>query len=658
MSKHSTIAQSPAIYAPLIPIATALACGCGLYYGLIEGLLAGRLTGNVDYIGFYGALTAIAIFLLALSVRFKQPALLWLTIMLAGLSYSQWRDVNNTTQLLQRETQARIMGQVQGIERKYRGYKMRIKARELRNIRGEQITILGELRISSRRKLMPRVGDIVRLQAKLFPPSPALFPAGYDFARSNRNHGIAAIGYVSGYLEIVEQAKTTPLQQLRQHIANLLQQNLSKSASGLAMALLLGDKNALPDELREAMQQAGLAHIMAVSGMHMGLLAMLVFFAVRYAIACWPALALPHDSNKTAALVALLCCGLYLLLTGMPISATRAYIMLCCVLLAILCSRAAQSINGLALAGIIILLWQPYALLEIGFQLSFAATYGLLLFYQHYGQYWQRLPDWLKLLTASMLPTFISSLATLPYVLYHFNLLANYSLLANLLAIPLLSFYVMPLLVAAVLVSFWPWLAQWLLWLAGYGLQLMLQIGQFTTSLAGAVTPVAQISSLSVILFTGVLLCLLRRELFPCAAALLLLALNAMPQPMPMLLANRENIAVLWQGQPLLLQGEKDSFSAQIWQTKWGSDYLALDKLSPELPAEIYYCNQQACTMQLGKQRYILVRQDLALLDVCWQDKAIILLRYGNRQLRENLRHNCAATVKILPRRGVLAIYE
>lgn len=262
---------------------------------------------------------------------------------------------------------------------------------------------------------------------------------------------------------------------LRAGIAQRIRAHLPKREAGFAIALITGERTGLDKDMREALQLSGLAHILAISGLHMSLVAGGVFWLVRAVLALWPLLALNYPIKKIAAMAGLSAAGFYLLISGQAIATQRAFIMLSVMFLAVLLGRSAISMRNLAVAAVIVLLIAPHAVLTASFQMSFLAVMGLIAGYELVGGWQARLreglaarPLYLKGLILGVLlliglssTTIIASAFTTLPAAFHFNRFAAWSLPANLLAMPIVTFLVMPGAVASVCLmpfglEYWP----------------------------------------------------------------------------------------------------------------------------------------------------------------------------------------------------------
>ncbi|WND02375.1 ComEC/Rec2 family competence protein [Temperatibacter marinus] len=310
------------------------------------------------------------------------------------------------------------------------------------------------------------VGDVVSFAAMVSHPSPPVFPQSYDFQRKAFFEKLSATGYaVSSPVLLRKSEQLASLFEWvhlrRKVIADRLVESLGRRAGGVAAALLVGRKDYIERQINEDMRVVGLSHVLAISGLHMGLISGLVFLFFEGIFSLIPMIALRIAPRKLAVpFVALTATG-YLILSGFAVSTQRAYIMVLVALLALLMNRRAFSLRTLAIAGLMILLVNPYALMTIGFQLSFSATAGLILFYTWYAEY--RFLRFSKKAFATKsravllvektcmgflmicLTTIVSQLAITPFSLYHFHTISIIAIVANLLVMPLVTVLIMPI---------------------------------------------------------------------------------------------------------------------------------------------------------------------------------------------------------------------
>ncbi|WP_448586727.1 ComEC/Rec2 family competence protein [Thermaurantiacus sp.] len=283
-----------------------------------------------------------------------------------------------------------------------------------------------------------------------------LVPGGFDGARRAWFEGVSASGRATGPAALLAPAPPTllaqPLARARAAIDRFLARTLGPELGALASALVTGSRGGIPEPLREAIAVAGLAHLITVSGFHVGVVAGGAFLLVRRLPLLLPmALALSLPLRPLAALAATLVAWAYVGLAGAEVPAVRAGIMVSVVMLAVALGRDPFSLRLLALAATLLLLAWPEMLLSASFQLSFAAVLTLLLLAGHPG--FQRLfgpaeegpvRRFFKGLAALLVTSLAIELVLMPIALAHFGRAGTWGVLANGLAIPLTSFVLMP----------------------------------------------------------------------------------------------------------------------------------------------------------------------------------------------------------------------
>ncbi len=338
----------------------------------------------------------------------------------------------------------------------------------------------------------PSPGSPIRLRVMLGPPPPPASPGAYDFARDAWFDRVGGVGFSLG--EPDEAALPEAPRRLRQTMAvNAVRWSLAQrivarlgvEQGGIAAAMVTGHEAWIPPEQVEAMRASGLAHILSISGLHMAIVGGFVFAAVRLGVAAWPWLALRTNGKKVAALAGLAAIGGYLVISGAPPPAERAAITGGVMFLAVLADRQAISLRALAAAALAILALQPEAAAAPGFQMSFAATAALVALAEAWPQpvkeidtpWWIRWPQAVVVWTgAALAASFVAGLATGPFAMHHFNRVASYGLIANLLVSPLSSFVIMPFLALGAALE--PLgLGGAFLAVAGWGIGLMTDIG-------------------------------------------------------------------------------------------------------------------------------------------------------------------------------------
>ncbi len=298
-------------------------------------------------------------------------------------------------------------------------------------------------------------GDSVQLRAVLMRPNPPAFPGAWDLQRDAFFDGLAGYGRVLGNVQVLDRPPPTSfaarLSRLRDHVADRVQAVLPGAVGAIAATLLTGEAESIPEEDRAAFRDSGLSHILAIAGLHIGIVMGLVFGAVRGLLALSERAALFWPLKAIAAISALAAGLAYLLLTGAHVPIRRSFAMASLVTLGLLAGRRTSSIRGLALAMAAIVLVSPNAVLGVSFQMSFSAVLALI---SGYAWIMPRLLAWrgrgghLRHLGMHIVMLALTSLlagtASAPYAAYHFGEAQIYFVLANMVAVPIAAMLAMP----------------------------------------------------------------------------------------------------------------------------------------------------------------------------------------------------------------------
>jgi competence protein ComEC len=300
--------------------------------------------------------------------------------------------------------------------------------------------------------LTATIGDIVHLKTSLLPLADPVSLNGYNFRRQAYFQGIGATGRVKSHIHTIDnKSHDLWLASGRHILTNKIRHYLPNQTGEIAVALITGDRSGIHPNIRQAFTDAGLAHILAISGLHLTLVAGIVFLIFRRGLALIPSLAENYPIKKWSAILVVLATLGYLAISGFGIPGQRAFVMICIMMLGIVIDRKALSMRLVAIAATIILILRPESLLSASFQLSFAAVVGLIAAYE---DGWKPLHQWSlegrsfrKLIaygTGLIATTLIATLATTPYTLALFNRITLQAIVGNFLAIPLTSCIIMP----------------------------------------------------------------------------------------------------------------------------------------------------------------------------------------------------------------------
>lgn len=334
-------------------------------------------------------------------------------------------------------------------------------------------------------------GDIVMTTGHLSPPSGPAEPGGFDFQRHAWFQALGGVGYTRNPVLRLEAVTRGGFGlwvfTQRMALSRSVRAQIAGEAGAFAAAIMTGDRSAMSQTTISNLRATNLAHLLAISGLHMGLLTGFVFGVLRFGLALIPWVALRISTKKVAAVFALVIGAAYLALSGGSVATERAYIMVAVMLVAVLLDRRALTLRAVAMAATIVLILQPEALIGPGFQMSFAATTALVLvFGQMRYLNLQRLPKWVRAVLSVVLSSAVAGLATAPFAAAHFNQFAHFGLIANVLSVPLMGIVVMPAAVLAVcLAPLGLWGAG--LWIMEQGLLWILFVAQRVASIEGGV---------------------------------------------------------------------------------------------------------------------------------------------------------------------------
>src|SRR6516162_2883854 len=366
-------------------------------------------------------------------------------------------------------------------------------------------------------------GDRVSLKAMLYPVPAQILPGGRDYQRELYFAGIGGVGYTFGAAHRI--AGTEPeggwredLRHLRTEMTRRIASVLPGSTGGVASALITGKRGAMTEEVKQAFRDSGLSHLLAIAGLHLGLVGAFVFFSVRGGLALIPWVALRYPIKKIAAGATLFVLTCYLLISGAAIPTERAFVMNGLVFAAIIIDRLRISMRVCAIAAAVVLLMDPSVLVGVSFQMSFGAVVALIAVYETYGARLGRLLRSRSLLGQVLgysggvvVTTVVATLGTYPFSIHHFHHLALYSPLANVIAVPLSAMWTLPWgVVTCLLMPFG--LERLALVPMGWGIDITIWVAQHVSALPGNVWAMPRLPSEGLLLISlgGLWLCLWR----------------------------------------------------------------------------------------------------------------------------------------------------
>ncbi|PWC34431.1 competence protein ComEC [Azospirillum sp. TSO35-2] len=381
-----------------------------------------------------------------------------LLFMAAGFLVAQGQAAHIAAPVLTRSIAATVTGRVMAVERRPGSARLTLNDVTVSRLAAAETPAALRIRLSDRHP-PPEPGSVVRLRASLSPPQPPAEPGAFDFQRRAWFMGLGGTGFAIGAAELVEAPPVTgwrivavAFEQARGYIARRVAATITDPVeASVTTALLNGEEFGIPDSTLDAFRYSGLAHLLSISGLHVGIAAGILFYVVRALLAAVPFIALRWPIKKIAALFGILSALAYTLLVGAPLPTVRSVLMTGLVMGAIMLDRDPLSMRLVAFAGLVTTAMDPEGMLGPSFQMSFAAVASLIAAFERGSRRlaaWRRDSGWiiggLFYVGGIVLTSVVATLATLPFALYHFQQIAFYGVLSNLIAIPITSFWVMP----------------------------------------------------------------------------------------------------------------------------------------------------------------------------------------------------------------------
>ena len=638
-----------------------LACGIGGYFSLsTEPPL---WTGP--------ALLAVTVFLFLVNIGriLERPALFALVLGIGavstGFSVAQWRTAWIAAPVLSKSTgPVSVSGRLVRIEDLPKGQRITLEKLQISRLTQADTPDKVRIRLAQSQAGGLTPGDWVTVRASLSPPPAPSAPGVFDFQRQAFFQQLGGVGFAFGRPQVITPARQDGLQasafwvaKVRLQVSTRVRDHLDGVRGAIAAALMTGEKKSIPDKTMTAIRDSGLAHLLAISGLHIGLVAGILFFGLRALLSLAPPLALRYPIKKWAAVAAIAGAFAYAQIAGATVPTQRAFLMVSIVLLAVLIDRRGLSVRLVAWAAVIILLLHPESLLGASFQLSFAAVTALIAAYEWVRErrlHSDRAPrTWRRRLLLYIggvaLTTVIAGLATAPYAVFHFNRFAVYGLAANLVAVPVTALWVMPWAVGAFILM--PFGAEHLaLAPMAWGIDIIVTVAETVSSWPGAVSLMPSMPTWGVVVLTagGLWLCLWRYRwrllgVAGILAGLLTLYLADIPD---ILIDGKGRLMAVRSGDGLFAVSSRRaaSFSRKSWYRLAGQedDRRQVWPAQGSAPGLNMACDSFGCIYRHKGQTVAFVRREGALIEDCWAADIVISL--------VPLRHGCPSAHTVIDR--------
>ena len=596
-----------------------MGCGIGLYFTwLVEPSL------------WLCVVVPVAVAVLTITLRHHASLPLWVVLLtfcvghLAAKIETLWLDQPMLEKQIERaEVTGRVMSvnhlpdgfrvwmediQVEGLLQKNTPHKIRIKVKSDKNI--------------------PLPGEWIVMRATLYPLSRPAEPGGFDFRRYAYFQGFGATGYTLSSWRKAEGMPPNSMQdvalyfeRVRVSINEKLFAEGKDKYTAVASALISGDQSTIDKGTMQAMRVSGISHILSVSGLHITLVAGIVFYVLRALMALVPWLALQFHIKKIAAFFALLAAMFYTFMCSAPIPAVRSMLMCSVILIAVMVDRRALSMRLVAFAALLSLLVSPVSLFDPSFQLSFGAVMALIAAFEKNEAALLRSfnsEGWIgkfrQYIFGSIASSIIATAATMPLILYYFQQVNWYGVITNLIAVPLSTFIIMPMaLLSALAMPFdlqhWPILGM------KSGIKWMIDSAELVSNWQGAATyhQAMPFYALLMVTFGALWICIWqKRWRFLGLIPFVLGTLTFLITPRPDVFVAEDGITVgvrMADNQLAVRAKSREDFTVQSWHQRNGNmngDFT-------------------------GMQNWFDVMEQGGAQDLLCKDKTCILMRHGKR---------------------------
>ncbi len=499
------------------------------------------------------------------------------------------------------------------------------------------------IRITTRTKMSAdiSVGDRVSFLAKLTPPSPPIMPGSFDYARHFYFESIGGLGYAVSDIELLKKNESIipNLDNIRSKVSGTIKSHVTGPTQGIVVALMTGERAAIDENDWQALRASGLAHIISISGLHVAMVAAPVFFCIRLFLSFFPMIALRWNIKKISAFVALIVCTAYVGFVVPSVPTTRALLMTGVALIAIMLDRSPFSLRLVGASAILILIVSPESIWSASFQMSFAAVAAIIACADWTREFWLRQyreSGWIKksvlYLAGATLTSLIASIATAPFVWYHFQQMATYSVIGNLLAMPLSGLVIMPMLILSyILMPFG--LEGPTLQLMAWGVEQLLNVAKFVQSMPLSLMTGPSVTPLFLYLMACAALMILlfkahwKWTALPLILCAIFLAVNSR-QP-EILVSESGELVLVQTGEhtALLSSLRKEKFTAEQW-----AQHLGIEQVS-SFPKEGSFesengdkvsCDLSLCRIVIGTLKISYGSSYSALHEDCsWADVII-----------------------------------
>jgi ComEC/Rec2-related protein len=490
-----------------------------------------------------------------------------------------------------------------------------------------------------------KIGDIITTKAFLQPISKINEIDSFDFEKYYYFKQIGATGFSNQDIRIIESDPSSSKNKVdlwRYRLAEDIRENFedNENEASIFIALALGIRDFIPKDLMVDIRKSGLAHLLAISGLHMSLAAAIFFVFFRFLLSRSESITLNFNIKKISAVLAILSSFSYLIIAGSPIPAIRAFLIILVFFLAMLLDKNPNPLRSLALAALIILIINPGSIYSIGFQMSFTAILALVAFYNYIKRFNKDegvkniIVKFIYYFLGIVASSIIAQIALAPLIIYYFNNYSLFGVLANLVAIPITTFVVMPLAFIYLSLSIFNF-ETITIYPLNIALTKIIQVASFTANLKFSNITIPLISSLSLILMMlGFLWLCLWQERWRYFGIIIILCgfILAIKTPRPDFIidGNRQFFAINDKEKGLFFSKKvRRSMRVKNLIKKLGEDEF---RIIDELDNSDIFCEYEYCEAKI-KDQQILILTKRNKIDFICKSKFDILVNISKFKL-------------------------
>ena len=557
-----------------------------------------------------------------------QGAALAAFLLALGLFWAAFYTAQIRHTMLERATSPRpVTGIIENIEITAKGHRITLAKVTVAGLTPDETP--ERVRLALRGQIPDlQLGDKVRLNAGLLPPMGPALPHSFDFARYFFFRDIGAVGYGLNPITILAKEREgegwrAMWARWRHTLTTEIMATLPLPHGAVAAGLITGEDSAIPQATFDQLRAANLVHIIAISGTHMVMIAGILFVGIRLLMLPIPGIGQRPRAKQIAAALTLVGLTGYLLITGLMLSAIRAYVMMALILAAVLFDREVIPLRSLVIAALLMLLYDPSDLLEPGFQLSFVATMAIIAYLES-----RKAPEvrfspgaLVTYLLWMVMVSVVAESATAPLVIHHFNNLALYGVFANALLSPVVALLIMPTVALYFLLL--PFgVEAFALHVMFYGIEAMLRVAAFISGLPYALNFLPSLPGWGAALFMAGLiwLCVLATRLRWAGIIPMVLgvaSLLTVHLPDVMATAELKQIAIRKEEGYVLVRGRAQSLIPELWANGTGSARL------PYNP-KAWGCDVYGCVAEVAGVRIAFPDHYEALAEDCHASQFIL----------------------------------